>query len=208
MENKPETVNKIEYYTNGYLKSVTGSQEFIDKYKDILPPKGSLIQVNNNSWAKWAPEFFTLRLYHGFTYIRVPLFYIFVVLYIFNALWGDIWAGLPWTQDDLVFVSRYAIYILLAIAGLMVTWFAIVIEIIKISNRAAGQWANIVKYAAAYPVVASAIIGIVLVLDKFHVKLPAPFSLALLIGYLVANGFFTAIKEAEHIANGAYGSED
>src|SRR3989344_6666714 len=110
MEYKPEVANKIEYYTNGYLKSITGSQEFIDKYKDILPPKGLPIQVTNNSWARWAPEFFTLRLYHGFTYIRVPLFYVLIVLYILNALWGDIWAGLPWTQKDLGVVGRGFIF--------------------------------------------------------------------------------------------------
>jgi hypothetical protein len=207
MEDKPEDVNKIEYYTNGYLKSVTGSQEFIDKYKDILPPKELPTQVNNNSWARWAPEFFTLRLYHGFTYIRVPLFYILIVVYILNAFWGDIWAGLPWTQEDLGLVVKYSTYLLLTVGALVATWLTIVLNIIKVSERAGGQWANLVKYVL-YPIVTAILISIVTLLQKFGVIIPAPFSLSLLIGFLLLNAIFTTIKEAEHLANASYGAED
>lgn len=156
---------------------------------------------------KLAPEYFTLRLYHAFTYVRVVLFYILLVLYLLNALWGDVWANIPWTQDDLVFVASRGIYILLAVGALTATWFAIVIEIIKKSNRAAGQWANIVKYVV-YPVITAVIISYVPLLHKFGIIIPAPLSLSLLIAYLIFNSLFTTVKEAENIANGVYGTED
>ena len=207
MEDKPENINKIEYYTNGYLKSITGSQEFIDQYKDILPPKELPTHVANSSWARLAPEFFTLRLYHGFTYIRVPLFYILIVLYILNALWGDIWVGLPWTQEDLGVVVKYSTYLLLTIGALVATWLTILLNIIKISERAGGQWANLVKYVL-YPIVTAILISIVTFLQKFGVIIPAPFSLSLFIGFLLLNAIYTTIKEAEHLANASYGAED
>lgn len=207
MEDKPEVVNKIEYYTNGYLKSITGSQEFINTYKDILPPKGPPIQVTNNSWAKWAPEFFTLQFYHGFTYIRVPLFYILIVLYILNALWGDIWVGLPWTQEDLGVVAKYSTYLLLTVGALVATWLTIVLNIIKVSERAGGQWANLVKYVL-YPIVTAILISTIILLQKFGVTIPAPFSLSLFIGFLLLNALYTTIKEAEQLVNASYGVED
>ena len=207
MEEKSKVVNKIEYYTNGYLKSITGSQEFIDKYKDTLPPKGPPIQVANNLWAKLAPEFFTLRLYHGFTYIRVPLFYVLIVLYILNALWGDIWVGIPWTQEDLGTVAKYSTYLLLTLGAIIATWLTIVLNIIRVSERAGGQWANLVKYVL-YPIVTAILISIVTFLQKLGVIIPAPFSLSLFIGFLLLNALYTTIKEAEHLANASYGAED
>jgi len=157
---------------------------------------------------KLAPEYFTLRIYHAFTYIRVVLFYILIVFYLLNVFWwDDVWLDIPWTQDDLVFVAKHGIYILLAVGALTATWFAIVIEVIKKSNRAAGQWANIVKYVA-YPVITAVIISSIPLLHKLDVTIPAPLPLSLLIAYLIFNSLFTAIKEAENIANGIYGTED
>lgn len=207
MEEKPKDISKIEYYTNGYLKSITGSQEFIDKYKDILPPKELPTQATNNSWVKLAPEFFTLRLYHGFTYIRVSLFYFLIALYILSALWGEVWAGIPWTQEDLGTVAKYSIYLLLTVGAIIVTWLTIVLNIIKASERAGGQWANLVKYVL-YPIVTAILITTVMLLQKFRIIIPAPFSLSLFIGFLVLNALYTTIKEAEHLANASYGAED
>lgn len=193
---------------------ISGSEKFVKEIADpniekiLYPP---LNEKKVSGWARWAPEYFTLRIYERFTEVRVLIFWLLITLYIIDlafvkADFIPFWFT-KWNLEIFTGIATKMAYLLLSIGAFTAAFFTITIGIIKKKKEEQVVkviWANLVKYAI-YPFIAAALIGVVLFLLKAGLNVSASFLLFLLFVFLTINSFYTTIKIAEHLANLAFG---
>lgn len=161
---------------------------------------------------KWGPEYFTFRIYKLFTYIRVPIFWLLLVLWVSDLFYFDLDTNLLLPLWDSEFFSSMAIkmiYLLLSVGAFTAAFITIGIELIKTKREAkivTAIWSNLVKYAI-YPFVAAMFIGVILFLKKVGVYDATSFSLFLLFVYLTINSVYTTIRAGENLVNEAFQEE-
>ena len=158
---------------------------------------------------KWGPEYFTFRIYKLFTYIRVPIFWLLLVLWVSDLLYFDLEVNLQlpfWDSEIFNSMAIKMIYLLLSVGAFTAAFITIGIELIKTKREAktvTAIWSNLVKYAI-YPFVVATFIGVILFLKKVGVYDTTSFSLFLLFAYLTINSVYTTIRAGENLVNEAF----
>ena len=158
---------------------------------------------------KLSPEYFTFRVYKLFTYIRVPIFWLLLVLWVSDLLYLNLDTNLLiplWNSEIFSSIAIKMIYLLLSIGAFTAAFITIGIELIKTKHEAKTVtviWSNLVKYAI-YPFIVAMFIGVILFLKEVEVYDATCFSLFLLLAYLTINSIYTTIRAAENLVNEAF----
>src|SRR3989344_9501778 len=97
---------------------------------------------------KWGPEYFTFRIYKLFTYIRVPIFWLLLILWVSDLLYSkvdtNLWVSL-WNSEMFDSMVTKMIYLLLSVGAFTAAFITIGIELIKAKHEAklvTAIWSN------------------------------------------------------------------